>query len=179
MIDHSRQVHATQILQKLWLGNEATSQSYTFIKNNNIQVIINVTKHIPFINANVYKIRIPINDPGFLSLHIEKNIISNKEKYLTLPFSLNQPDINYLYNNLITILNFMNECINKNKTILIHCHAGSQRSAIIVAGYLMVYKKFSFRKAINFILSKRPLAFSYGTSINFKNSLKCITHKLI
>ena len=53
--------------------------------------------------------------------------------------------------------------------IYIHCHAGMQRSACVVAAYLIRYYKMTPQEAVYFIRSKRPIAFT--PFINFQKSL--------
>jgi protein-tyrosine phosphatase len=76
----------------------------------------------------------------------------------------------------------------QKQRILIHCHAGKQRSAIIVAGLLKVLldheyitidsipKTQSQIKQLdyiyNFLLSKRSQVFTYGLRINFEQTYR-------
>jgi protein-tyrosine phosphatase len=50
--------------------------------------------------------------------------------------------------------------------VFVHCHAGRQRSACVVAAYLILYCNMSKDSAIQFIKSKRRVAFIPG--INFE-----------
>jgi protein-tyrosine phosphatase len=61
---------------------------------------------------------------------------------------------------------------HEKRNILIHCHAGMQRSAISVAGYLVYRYGMTPMQAIKYIIAKRPIAFFGGDSINFDDSLK-------
>jgi len=77
---------------------------------------------------------------------------------------------------------------NEKKNILIHCQAGKQRSAIVVAALLKVLvdnnlitineisknipTKIQFKRIYNYILSKRPQVFTYGLRINFESSFR-------
>ena len=58
------------------------------------------------------------------------------------------------------------------KNILIHCAAGISRSSSVVAAYLIKYHKMEIDNSITFIRTKRPIAFYYGTKVNFKRALK-------
>ena len=78
--------------------------------------------------------------------------------------------------------------IVEHKKILIHCYAGKQRSAIVVAALLKVLldNKYidltevpkdltpndQFNYICNYILLKRPQVFTYGFRINFEQSYK-------
>jgi protein-tyrosine phosphatase len=72
----------------------------------------------------------------------------------------------------------------EKKSILIHCQAGKQRSAILIAALLKilldkdyislikippcVYGKEQFQHICNYMLLKRPQVFTYGLRINFE-----------
>jgi protein-tyrosine phosphatase len=50
---------------------------------------------------------------------------------------------------------------------------GSQRSPTVAAAYLIKYYGLNVKEAINFVKSKRMIAF-YGGNVNFKPFLKMI-----
>ena len=60
--------------------------------------------------------------------------------------------------------------IDKYKRVLVHCAAGQQRSATVVAAYLMYKYNYTVPQAIQYIKSKKPDAFLDG--VHFENSLK-------
>ena len=166
-------VSATEILPGLWLGNQASSQSSLV---DRVDVVVNCTKHIPFLNrADKVKIRIPINDPGAPTYDwAEAKLLDKDQKIMLISLPVLMPILSKLR--------------KLNKKILIHCHAGAQRSAAIVAAYIMQYglwnvpreykhldsKKLRLMKLItvvNMIVKKRPVAFYGGRSINFAPAL--------
>ena len=61
---------------------------------------------------------------------------------------------------------------NDNGNILVHCHAGRERSATIVAAYLIYKFCMSPDEAYDFIIEKRPEAFHYGKFYNFHTALQ-------
>ena len=175
----------------LWLGNRVASMDINFIKKNNIKVIVNCTKDIPFINEidtqsylSVETFRIPINDT---SSAIDNDILSHKFKKI----------IPMLYTKFV----------KDNKNILIHCYAGVSRSASFMTAFIYyiikkdihnkkkqlsntlfqksVQKQLSntpFQKSVqsntdimkNIIIhirKQRPCTFFYGTKLNFKDAL--------
>lgn len=165
---------AHEIIKGLWIGNEKASKDKNFFIKNKIQAVVNATKHIPFstcrISNEIECMRIPVNDPGVSS-------DDNPEKTKMM-----------LY--LPSAVYFINKNLNLDKhNVLVHCHAGIQRSATIVAAYLM-WKQMSllkrskkvidkskekhiiFNKVIKFIIERRKIAFYGGKSINFHSSLK-------
>ena len=135
-----------KILNNVYLSNYKDSINNEYINDNNIKVIINCSKNLPFINNNnIIKIRISIND----DLSKQSNI--DLFKYL---------------NNITTI---MNKYTKQNYNILVHCYAGIQRSPSIIAAYLIRYYNFSMYEAINYIKQKKNKTFY--PKINFYNSL--------
>lgn len=157
------------ILPNLWLGDINAAHDYEFIKKNNIDVIINCTKNIPFITE------------------INKEAKDLQIEYYRLPVndSLLEKDFILMQHCLDMILPEILEKYKEGKKILIHCYVGKQRSAIFVAALLKSMldngtkvenlekiedKKKEFDNIINFILSKRYHAFTFGYRVNFKKS---------
>ncbi len=58
-----------------------------------------------------------------------------------------------------------------NKNVMVHCAMGVQRSATIVAFYLLKYSSADVNKIIRYIQHKRPQAFS-DNNITFINALQ-------
>lgn len=148
-IDHNRNIISVdEIIPGIWLGNEAASQSKEWIKAKNITRVINCSKHINSPHKHVKYLRIPINDLG---LSLEMN-----------------DDNTILYESVDSIINFIDDALNRNEAILVHCHAGMQRSAAVLAIYLMK-KRFRSNpnESIAFLRRRRPLVFNYGKSVNF------------
>lgn len=147
-----------EIIPKLFIGNIASAKDLNFIKNNNIEVIINCSNHIEnyfLAQTNIKYYRCPIDD------------------------SLEEYDINLMKTYLPIFIKIIDESITKNKSVLVHCHAGRQRSAALIAGYLMYKKGMSIEEAYKYIILKRPEAFHYGKSYNFHKSLEHYKNKLI
>jgi protein-tyrosine phosphatase len=58
---------------------------------------------------------------------------------------------------------------NQGNQVLVHCAAGMQRSAVIVAMLLIIKRGFNWHQSIQYIQSIRPIAFR--PAANFKDSL--------
>lgn len=168
------QTSVNEIIPGLWLGNYKAALDIDFLKENKIDLIINCTPSLPFANEMYSKkelgnlkletYRIPVND----SL-LERDFIL-MEKYFK-----------------IVIPMLLRKYIIENKRILIHCHMGKQRSAILTAALLKVlvdknyitlheipnYRNVKqFEYICNYLLSKRPQVFTYGLRINFEPTYK-------
>lgn len=161
-----------EIIPGLWLGNYKCALNKTFLKSKGISVIINCTPNKPFItemenvdNMNIETYRIPVND----SL-LERDFLLMQDYFK------------------IIIPLLLKKYIIEKRSILIHCQAGKQRSAILIAALLKilldkeyvslikippyVYGKEQFQHICNYIISKRPQVFTYGLRINFESTYK-------
>jgi len=135
----------SQILSNLWLGDIRIAKNKLFFNENNINIVINCSKDIPFYSNYTENIRISVDD------------------------SLEDKDINLLYKYIPKAVEYINNNIIESKNILVHCYAGKQRSASIVVAYLMKYGNMNLKDSILAICSKREIAFTPG--INFKKTL--------
>lgn len=138
---------ADEIIPRLWLGNAKSSMDEDFIRRNNITVVFNCTKNLPFSPIIPVKYRVPVDD------NLEEEEIRNMELWST--------EIAYKI-----IYEYM-----EGNTVLVHCAAGMQRSAASVAFMLIAYYKMRAGDAMNFIKQKRNIAFypraNFGRSIEY------------
>jgi hypothetical protein len=138
---------ANEIIPRLWLGNAKASMNEEFIRANNIEVVFNCTKNLPFSPIIPIKYRIPVDD------NLEEQEIRNMELW--------SGEIAY---------KIMTEYI-EGKSILVHCMAGMQRSAASVAFMLISYLKLRALDAMRLIKEKRNVAFfpraNFGRSIDY------------
>lgn len=143
----SSQEDAHEIIPRLWLGNARASMNEDFIRRNNIVVVFNCTKNLPFSPIIPIKYRIPVDD------NLEEEEIRNMELW--------SGEIAY---------KMMTEYV-EGKTILVHCMAGMQRSAASVAFMLIGYKKMRALDAMKLIKGIRSVAFhpraNFGRAIDY------------
>jgi protein-tyrosine phosphatase len=138
------------IIPKLYLGNIEYANNIDFLKKNNIEAIINCTENEPFNEYfnDKYKYRISVND------------------------SKDEDNINKFKKDIINAIIFINDNIENNRNIYIHCYWGLMRSATVVAGYLIYKYNLSIKDAINIVKEQRPMALI--SFYNFNDVLKYI-----
>jgi protein-tyrosine phosphatase len=107
-------------------------------------LIVNCTD-ISYDHYNCEIVKLPIKDDP-----------SEQDKYLDLIKASN-------------VLEKIDQYRYNKKDVLIHCQAGAQRSPALVAMYLIKYFKLTPDEAIDYIRSKRPIAF-FG-HVNFGDML--------
>jgi dual specificity MAP kinase phosphatase len=138
-----------EIIKNLWIGNYKDVCDIFLIKKLNFDIIINVTKDLEYEKLpNIKYKRVPIDDNPSVS-YLEDN-----EKLLAL------------FPNLIE---FIHISLKNNKKIFVHCYAGKQRSATVIAGYLMKYGELKLDEVIEILRSKREIIFR--PECNFKHCL--------
>jgi predicted protein tyrosine phosphatase len=136
---------ADLITPNLWLGNIIASQDEDFLKKNGIQAVFNCTKNIPFVNSVPRKYRLAVDD------NLQEEEIRNMEHWsIEAVYKLTQEV--------------------RNGPVLVHCHAGMQRSASLVAMYLIANYRLKSDDAMEKIKAKRPIAFTPAP--NFIRSIK-------
>jgi dual specificity MAP kinase phosphatase len=131
--------NAHRITDRLWLGNHLAARDEAFINSNNISLVVNCTKDIPyptFYNKRVMKtFRIAIDD------------IDTSD------------NVGVLSSNMDRCLEAVRAAVKRGENVLVHCYAGVSRSATTMACYLVRYYSFRHDLAIIYIRSKRPVAF--------------------
>lgn len=123
--------HYQEIIDYLFLGDAKSLEFRHF------DMIVNCTKDISF--PNNYQpicIRIPINDEPYHSELLFSELINNNI-------------LEQIHNNITT----------HKLSVLVHCSMGMQRSCAVVACYLIKYYNMTPIEAIEYIKSKRPIAF--------------------
>ena len=167
-----------EIIPNLFLGSIEASENFDFIDNKNISVIINCSKDIPNkFSLNLLK---PIEEaPKEIREWLYNN--SYYIKYYRVPVddSGKEIDIDDFYKYTLEILGSVKKEYESGKSILVHCLAGSQRSASFVCAFIMLYYKMSLIESIEYLLSKKPNVFFFGNQINFKKALEKLERIII
>jgi protein-tyrosine phosphatase len=137
--------NAHEILPGLWLGNRAASQDRDWLIEKGISTVFNATKDIPFSPVATHRYRIPVDD------NLEPTEIENMRRWA--------PE---------AVVKIIRE-YKTGRPLLVHCHAGMQRSAALVAMTLIALKDYDAEKAMKFIRDRRSVAFF--PVANFKESI--------
>jgi hypothetical protein len=137
---------ANLIIPRLWLGDINAAQDQIFIRNNNIKTVFNCTKGAPFLMEIQNKYRVPVDD------NLQEDEIRNMARWSS--------EIVY------TVLKHY----SAGDTILIHCMAGRQRSAAVMAMALIALENIHTNEAMSRIRSQRVVAFS--PQANFAKSIQ-------
>lgn len=137
---------AHEIIPRIWLGNFQVAGSSDWLKSHGITAVFNCTKNIPFsLDPPMTLYRIPLDD------NLQEEEIRNARLW-----------------SFEGIYRIAAE-YNAGNRILIHCHAGMQRSAAFVAMFLIFLTRCRAEEAIAFIKTRRPIAFHH--SVNFYNAI--------
>jgi len=137
--------HANLILPRLWLGDKKSSTDPEFLKSAGITTVFNATKDLPFSPLVQRKYRVPVDD------NLQPIEIKHMADW--------SPEIVY---------KVVNEYKN-GSVILIHCYAGMQRSAAIMAMVLIALSGHPASQVVPYIRSRREVAFFPAT--NFLQSI--------
>jgi protein-tyrosine phosphatase len=142
---------ADLIIPGIWLGNRKASMNEEFLKNNNITVVFNCTKDLPFHSSIKRRYRVPIDD------NLQPDEIRNLELWS------------------YEIVYKIKKEHNKGRNILVHCYAGMQRSAASVSMYLIATNRMNADETITFLKEKRSIVFFpapnfYDAIVGFQKS---------
>jgi rhodanese-related sulfurtransferase len=137
---------ANEVLPRLWLGNKFAAADEAWHKQHNITVVFNCTKTLPFAESVPRMYRVPVDD------NLEAEEIANLATWA----AETQVKLHREY--------------KAGRTILVHCHAGMQRSAAVVAMFLITLFGMSADDAMAFVKNKRPVAFF--PAANFETAIR-------
>jgi protein tyrosine/serine phosphatase len=143
------------IIPNLYLGNIKAANDIDFLKKYNILAIVNCTENDNF-----------------------SNYFKDKLKFrLCIKDSKDANNMNKFQNDIIDSINFIEESLNNNKPVFVHCYWGLMRSATVIAAYLI--KKYNISKldAINIIKEQRPMSLS--SIYNFNEILDFVENKYV
>ena len=146
IFDNNNYMSYTEILPNIWLCDFETANNKQCVIEHSIKIIFNCSKNLPFVDiVNIKKYRLSVDDSGS-----ENDIDDMMEG---LPKMINLLHLAYLY----------------SIPTIVFCFKGRQRSATLIAAFLIKYTNISWKNSIKIIQTKKPLAFK--PQINFAKSL--------
>jgi len=135
-----------QIVPGVWIGRWEVAVNGDWLEKHNIQTVFNCSKQIPFHPSIEHPYRVPVDD------NLQPDEIRNMETWA--------PEI---------AVKIMREYA-AGHPMLIHCHAGMQRSTTACAFFLMAMTKKPLIEVMSLIQRKRRVAFQ--PSANFAGPLR-------
>ncbi|CAF1089158.1 unnamed protein product [Adineta steineri] len=138
----------THIIDGLFIGSESNAKNLEELTSENIRHIINVTSHVPLYHSEqCHYYHIPADDTQKQNL-------------------LDYFDDAY---------RFIQNAIENNEKVLVHCVAGISRSPAIVISFLMRYAHMTMNDAYEFVKQKRSIV---SPNLNFMGQLLQYEKKL-
>ena len=130
-----------EIINGLYLGNKKDAYNVSFLKTRRIDIIINTTNDVEFINGcskiGIQCIRVSITD----ELTDENRMKHNREYY-------------YQLGNLCSLID---KNLERNKNILVHCRHGKYRSTCLIIAYILYKTGMKLDEVYELISYKYPL----------------------
>jgi protein-tyrosine phosphatase len=130
-----------EIINGLYLGNKKDAYNAHFLKTRRIDIIINTTNDIEFMNGCVKSgincIRVSITD----QLTNENMMKHNRDYY-------------YQLGNLCSMID---KNLERNKNILVHCRHGKYRSTCLIIAYIIYKTGMKLEEVYELISYKYPL----------------------
>ena len=136
---------AHEIVPGIWLGNKRASENAKWLKEEGITVVFNATKDLPFSTTIKRQYRIPVDDNLQAEEIRNMSLWSQEAVYKVIKEH------------------------NQGHNILIHCLAGMQRSAAIMAMFLIATRGYTWEQAVTYVQGIRPIAFR--PQANFRESI--------
>lgn len=108
---------------------------------------------------------------GFFMINCTKNLPMIRDPGIRFPIDDDKhpSTIQYMSDSFHMLVNLIQSKIDNGQHVVVHCQAGQQRSAAVVAAYLMKTFRLTTDQAISYIKSKKPDAFFWG--VNFMDAL--------
>ncbi len=140
----------SEILPGVYVGNAFAARDANFFATKRITKVVNCTPDLPFSfpeRANYF--RIPVFDADtYVSNRIMTELLPAAIAFVLHP----RPSV--------------------DSGVLIHCHAGVSRSCTVAVAVIRVCCANSLKQAIQLCIARRPVAFFYGSVLNFWRALE-------
>jgi protein-tyrosine phosphatase len=172
------------IIPNLYLGNIKAAHDIDFLKTHEIKAIVNCTDKEPFNDEfqesdnNIDSLKSNVNsiDNDDFENH-NKNKTKISKFRLSIKDNKNSENIEDFKKSVIDAIVFIEQNLDKNNPVFVHCYWGLMRSATVVAAYLIKKYNISVVDAINIVKEKRPQALS--SLYNFNEILYYVENKFV
>jgi protein-tyrosine phosphatase len=130
-----------EIISGLYLGNKRDAYNAHFLKTRGIDIIINTTDEVEFMNgcskSGIQCIRVSISDR-----HTDENMMKHNRNY---------------YYQLGSLCSLIDKNLERNKNILVHCRHGKYRSTCLIIAYIIYKTQMKLEEVYELISYKYPL----------------------
>ena len=130
-----------EIISGLYLGNKRDAYNAGFLKMRRIDIIINTTNEVEFMNgcikSGIQCIRVNISDQ-----HTDENRMKHNRDY---------------YYQLGSLCSLIDKNLERNKNILVHCRHGKYRSTCLIIAYILYKTRMKLEEVYELISYKYPL----------------------
>ena len=130
-----------EIISGLYLGNKRDAYNPHFLKTRRIDIIINTTDDVEFMNgcikSGIQCVRVNISDQ-----HTDKNRMKHNRDY---------------YYQLGSLCSLIDKNLERNKNILVHCRHGKYRSTCLIIAYILYKTQMKLEEVYELISYKYPL----------------------
>ena len=124
---YNKRQEGSFIFQNIFIGNIDDANNYEWLKRNNITHVLGVVDY-----------QQKFNDINYLVFpRVDDDPSQNIAKYFSRSFR------------------FIEDSVEKNGNVLVHCHAGISRSSTIVIAYLMYKYSVNLEKAFEMVKRAR------------------------
>ena len=124
---NEQQFTLDKILPNIYIGNVEAAKDLSLLKKNNIKNIINVTDD-------------------------KQNFFENNFVYFRVAIKDRRTKSKQMSDYVPKVIKFIDEC---EGNILIHCNAGTSRSATILLCYIMYSLKLSLKESFQYVIERR------------------------
>lgn len=103
------------------------------MRKHKIRLIVDASKNIPFSFDRIPGYRVPVDDAPW--------------------------ENDTMLSHLPVVVRAIDDVLRHKRGVLVHCRAGMQRSATVVAAYIMWKRRMSAQQTIAFIKARKPETF--------------------
>lgn len=176
---------ASRVFPNVYLGSETDAANLDYLQASNITHVLNVSTHIPCFHENLHS---KLKDADAISLDVLRNSDINRDrdalslkqepsslglKYKRLAASDNASQNLAQY--FVEAFRFIDEALERDTGVLIHCQAGISRSSTILIAYIMFHSTLSMFEAYRYVKEKRAII---SPNLNFMGQLLEFEQKL-